>query len=156
MNKHISIILTAHKSKDLIINYIKNIYQVFHIIVIDNSNDIELEKEIKKNYPNVTFNFMPNDGYGAAINLGSKFVKTEYFLVSNPDVEGLKVDNIMKFYDVAKKLNNQFSIMGPVDLDHKPKRRKVGYDKIEITETNQISGICMFFNKKNFDLVGGI
>ena len=155
MNKHISIILTAHKSKDLIINYIKNIYQEFHIIVIDNSNDIELEKEIKKNYPNVTFNFMPNNGYGAAINLGSKFVKTEYFLVSNPDVEGLKVDNIMKFYDVAIKLNNQFSIMGPVDLDHKPKRRKVGYDKIEITETNQISGICMFFNKKNFDLVGG-
>ena len=46
MHEHISIVLTAHKSKDLIINYIKNLYQKFHIIVIDNSNDIELEKEI--------------------------------------------------------------------------------------------------------------
>ena len=64
MNEHISIVLTAHKSKDLVINYIKNIYKEFHIIVIDNSNDLDLEKEIKTNYPNVTFHFMQNKGYG--------------------------------------------------------------------------------------------
>ena len=46
-------------------------------------------------------------------------------------------------------------MMGPVDLDHKPERRKTGYDKIDLLETNQISGICMFFNKKNFDAIGG-
>ena len=155
MNKYISIVLTAHKSKDLIINYIKNIYQEFQIIVIDNSNDIELEKEIKINYPSVTFHFMPNKGYGAAINFASKFVKTKYFLVSNPDVEGITTDSIIKFYNAALNLNNQFSMMGPVDLDHKPERRRAGYDNIDITETNQISGICMFFNKENFDAVGG-
>ena len=155
MNEHISIVLTAHKSKDLVINYIKNIYQKFHIIVIDNSNDIELEKEIKTNYPNVTFDFMSNNGYGAAINCGSKFVKTKYFLVSNPDVEGITADSIIKFYDAAINIDDQFSMMGPVDLDHKPERRKTGYDKIDLIETNQISGICMFFNKKNFDAIGG-
>ncbi len=155
MNEHISIILTAHKSKDLVINYIKNIYQKFHIIVIDNSSDIELEKEIKTNYPNVTFDFMSNNGYGAAINCGSKFVKTKYFLVSNPDVEGITPDSIIKFYDAAINIDDQFSMMGPVDLDHKPERRKTGYDKIDLLETNQISGICMFFNKKNFDAIGG-
>ena len=155
MNEHISIVLTAHKSKDLVINYIKNIYQKFHIIVIDNSNDIELEKEIKTNYPNVTFDFMSNNGYGAAINCGSKFVKTKYFLVSNPDVEGITADSIIKFYDAAINIDDQFSMMGPVDLDHKPERRKTGYDKIDLLETNQISGICMFFNKKNFDAIGG-
>jgi len=155
MNEHISIILTAHKSKDLIINYIKNLYQKFHIIIIDNSNDIELEKEIKTNYQNVTFDFMSNKGYGAAINCGSKFVKTKYFLVSNPDVEGITTESIIKFYDAAKNINDQFSMMGPVDLDHKPERRKTGYDKTDLLETNQISGICMFFNKKNFDAIGG-
>ena len=155
MNEHISIVLTAHKSKDLVINYIKNIYQKFHIIVIDNSNDIGLEKEIKTNYPNVTFDFMSNKGYGAAINFGSKFVKTKYFLVSNPDVEGITADSIIKFYDAAINIDEQFSMMGPVDLDHKPERRKTGYDKIDLLETNQISGICMFFNKKNFDAIGG-
>ena len=98
---------------------------------------------------------MPNKGYGAAINCGSTFVKTKYFLVSNPDVEGITTDSIIKFYDAAIKINDQFSMMGPVDLDHKPERRKTGYDKIDLLETNQISGICMFFNKKNFDTVGG-
>jgi len=155
MNEHISIVLTAHKSKNLIINYIKNLYQKFHIIVIDNSNDIELEKEIKTNYQNVTFHFMSNKGYGAAINYASKYVKTKYFLVSNPDVEGITVDSIIKFYDAAININDQFSMMGPVDLDHKPERRKTGYDKIDLLETNQISGICMFFNKKNFDSING-
>ena len=155
MNQHISIVLTAHKSKDLIINYIKNLYQKFHIIVIDNSNDIELEKEIKTNYQNVTFDFMSNKGYGAAINCASKFVKTKYFLVSNPDVEGITTDSIIKFYEAAININDQFSMMGPVDLDHKPERRKTGYDKTDLLETNQISGICMFFNKKNFDAIGG-
>tara|TARA_Y100001970_G_scaffold292905_1_gene436525 strand:- start:1627 stop:2472 length:846 start_codon:yes stop_codon:yes gene_type:complete len=155
MNEHISVVLTAHKSKDLIINYIKNIYQKFHIVVIDNSNDVELEKEIKTNFPNVTFKFMPNKGYGAAINFGSKFVKTKYFLVSNPDVKGVSDDNIIEFYNAAIKLNNQFSMMGPIDLDHKPKKRKDGYDKNDLIETNKISGICMFFNKKNFDAIAG-
>ena len=111
MNEHISIILTAHKSKDLIINYIKNLYQKFHIIIIDNSNDIELEKEIKTKYQNVTFDFMSNKGYGAAINCGSKFVKTKYFLVSNPDVEGITTDSIIKFYNAAININDQFSMM---------------------------------------------
>ena len=98
---------------------------------------------------------MSNKGYGAAINCGSKFVKTKYFLVSNPDVEGITNDSIIKFYDAAININDQFSMMGPVDLDHKPERRKTGYDKIDLLETNQISGICMFFNKKNFDSIGG-
>ena len=98
---------------------------------------------------------MSNNGYGAAINCGSKFVKTKYFLVSNPDVEGITADSIIKFYDAAINIDDQFSMMGPVDLDHKPERRKTGYDKIDLLETNQISGICMFFNKKNFDAIGG-
>ena len=45
--------------------------------------------------------------------------------------------------------------MGPVDLDHKPEKRNVDYDKTDVAETNRISGICMFFNKKNFDAIGG-
>tara|TARA_B110000483_G_scaffold51499_1_gene64028 strand:- start:343 stop:1188 length:846 start_codon:yes stop_codon:yes gene_type:complete len=155
MDKNISIILTAHKSKSLVLDYLKDIYCKFNIIVIDNSNDSELEKEIKKNYPEVIFKFMNNNGYGAAINYGCKFVETEYFLVSNPDVIGIDEKNINKFYDAAIKLNNKFSIIGPIDLDHKPKRlKKINFDN-NINEMKFISGICMFFNKKNFDLIGG-
>ena len=44
MNKDITVLILTHKSKDLVLNYIKNIYKKFKIIVVDNSNDVELEK----------------------------------------------------------------------------------------------------------------
>ena len=48
MNKNVTIIILTHKSKNLAIDYIKDLYQKFKIIIIDNSNDFELEKIIKK------------------------------------------------------------------------------------------------------------
>ena len=86
MISNISLILISHKSKRLVLNYVKNIYNKLNIIIVENSNDFSLEEEIKKNYPNILFKYMTNNGYGAAINFGSKFVKTKYFIVSNPDV----------------------------------------------------------------------
>ena len=154
MHKDITIVLTAHKSKDLVLNYILKLYNYFNIVIVDNSNDKELEYEIFKNYPNIIFKFTDNRGYGAAINYASKFVKTKYFLVSNPDVEGIDEKNIIKFYEAANRLKNKFSIIGPIDLDHKPKRLKKKYNS-DLIRMKQISGICMFFKKNNFDIVKG-
>ena len=59
MNKEVTVIILCHKSKDLVINYIKNIYTKFEIIIIDNSNDYELTKNINQDYPGVLIlNFM--------------------------------------------------------------------------------------------------
>jgi len=38
MNQDITIIILTHKSKDLVIDYIKDIYKKFKIIIVDNSN----------------------------------------------------------------------------------------------------------------------
>ena len=102
MNKDTNIVLISHKSKDLILKFIKEIYNKFEIIIIDNSKDKELEKEIKQNYSKITIKFVENNGYGAAINYGSKLVKTNYFLISNPDIEGINEKNITKFLVSAK------------------------------------------------------
>ena len=74
MNSKITIILTAHKSKKLVLNHLKNLYDYFKIIVIDNSNDLVLKKEISQKYPNVIFRIMDNNGYGSAVNYAVKFV----------------------------------------------------------------------------------
>ena len=59
MNKDVTVIIVSHKSKNLVINYIKNIYTKFEIIIIDNSNDYELTKKINQDYPDVLIlNFM--------------------------------------------------------------------------------------------------
>ena len=51
MNKDITVILLAHKSENLVMKFIKNIYNKFQIIIIDNSNDLNLEKKIEKFQP---------------------------------------------------------------------------------------------------------
>ena len=113
MNKDVTLILLTHKSKKLVINYLKNVYSKLKIIIIDNSNDTDLENLIKKNYPLAKIYLIENNGYGNAINYASKLVDTEYFLISNPDVEGINLDSVIKFVDAAKKLENRFSVMGP-------------------------------------------
>ena len=155
MNEDVTVIIIGHKSKNLILNYIKPIHEKFRIIIIDNSNDFDLTKLIRINYPNILIKNVENDGYGAAINYGSKLVKTKYFLISNPDLTGINEDNLNKFIQVAKKLNDKFSTLGPRYEHANPKTLIQSNEKIEISEFKVISGACMFFNKKNFDTIGG-
>ena len=155
MNNEITIVLISHKSKNLIINFVKNIYKKFNIIVIDNSNDVNLQKEIKKNYPNIIIKLIVNNGYGSSINYASKLIKTKYFLISNPDVEGINEKNIQKFLSAASKLDDNFSSLGPRYLNINSKSHVQSDINEKISEMKFISGACMFFKKKNFDLIGG-
>lgn len=155
MNKEVTVIIIGHKSKNLILNYIKPIHEKFRIIIIDNSNDFDLTNIIRINYPEILIKNVENDGYGAAINYGSKLVKTKYFLISNPDLTGINEDNLNKFIQVAKKLNDKFSTLGPRYEHANPKTLIQSNEKIEISEFKVISGACMFFDKKNFETIGG-
>ena len=155
MNKYITVILLAHKSEDLVMKFIKNIYNKFQIIVIDNSNDLNLKKEIEKFYPNINFKIVRNDGYGSAINYGSRFVKTEYFLISNPDIEGLTETNINEFYKSAKILKDKFSSLGPRYINANPKSHVQSDENFEIADIKFISGACMFFKTKTFKSLEG-
>ena len=155
MNKEVTIIILCHKSKDLVINYIKSIFNKFEIIIIDNSNDVELIKIIQEHYPGVIIKNIDNDGYGAAINYGSKLVKTKYFLISNPDLSGINENSLNEFVNTAKFLKDEFSVLGPRYLDVNPKSLIQSNESTDLGEINVLSGACMFFKKEVFDLVGG-
>ena len=155
MNKDITVILLAHKSENLVMKFIKNIYNKFQIIIIDNSNDLNLKKKIEKFYPNINFKMIKNDGYGSAINYASTFVKTEYFLISNPDIEGLTETNINEFYKSAKILKDKFSSLGPRYINANPKSHVQSDESIEIADMKFISGACMFFKTETFKSLEG-
>lgn len=155
MNTDVTIILLTHKSSKLVLDYIKNIYGKFRIIVIDNSNDLNLKNLIEQNYPLIDIFLINNKGYGNAANYGSRLVDTEYFLISNPDVKGIIKSSLIKFVKAAKKLDNKFSALGPRYLNANPKSLKQSQTNKHISELRFLSGACMFFNKKNFDLIGG-
>ena len=155
MNEEVTVVLLSHKSKDLILNFIREIYNEFKIIIIDNSNDKILEKEIKQNYPNLIIDLVENNGYGSAINYASKIIKTNYFIISNPDVVGLNKKNILEFLVAAKSLGDNFSCLGPRFINADPKSHVQSNPIIEVAEMKFLSGACMFFKKENFDLLGG-
>ena len=155
MNKELTVVLLSHKSKNLITSFVKEIYDKFEIIIIDNSNDRELEKEINQNYSNITLKFIENNGYGAAINYASKLIKTNYFLISNPDIEGMNEKNILEFLTSAKTLDDKFSSLGPRYINANTKSHIQSDPTVEIAEMKFISGACMFFKKEIFDSLGG-
>ena len=147
MNKDITIVLISHKSKDLVITFIKKIYEKFDIIIVDNSYDLDLKKKIKSDYPKVVLELVENKGYGAAINHANNLVKTNYFLISNPDIVGIDEKKIIKFIDVAKGLNDKFSALGPRYIEADEKSLIQSDEQLDIAEMKFISGACMFFKK---------
>tara|TARA_B110000977_G_C10964877_1_gene450029 strand:- start:187 stop:1038 length:852 start_codon:yes stop_codon:yes gene_type:complete len=155
MNYEVTIVILSHKSKNLVINFINKIYEKFKIIIIDNSNDLDLKNEIEKNYSNIEFKFVINNGYGSAINYASELVNTKYFLISNPDVVGINEKNILKFLQAAKKLNDKFSSLGPRFMNADSKSHVQSDEKLNIAEMKFISGACMFFHKEKFKKLGG-
>ena len=148
MNTNVTLILISHKSRELVLKFISNIYDKFEIIILDNSNDIHLKKEIKTKYPKILFKIIENFGYGTAINVASRLVKTKYFLVSNPDIEGINKQTILEFLKAANKLKDKFSVLGPLFLNVNPKSHKQSINNSDIAEMQFLSGACMFFNKK--------
>ena len=155
MNNDVTIIILTHKSKKLVLDYIKNLYKKFKIIIIDNSNDVSLKSIIDNNYPGIDIQLIPNNGYGNQANYGSKMVKTDYFLISNPDLTGINEAALLNFVNAAKKLNNKFSTLGPRFINANPKTHKQSLNNGTISEMKFISGACMFFNKNNFDNLNG-
>ena len=155
MNKDISILVLSHKSKNLVTNLIKKLYDKFPIIVVDNSDDLELKRILNEKYSRVIYHSIDNNGYGAAINFGSNFIKTKYFLILNPDIEDINEKKVIYFEKAASKLNDKFSVLGPRYTNLDIKSIKQSNENIEIANWKFISGACMFIKNETFRLLSG-
>ena len=149
MEKAITIVLPAYKSRKLILNHIRNISKKIKFIIVDNSYDKLLKKEIESKFKNVKVFLRKNIGYGSAINYGSKYVKTKYFLVMNPDTKIYK-DTIKNLLSAAKKIK-VFGALSPDYLENKKKNLKTK----TIVKKRQLDGGAMLFNTKIFKKIKG-
>ncbi len=85
MNNLVTLLIPSYRSKNLILKHIKNFYNKYKIIIIENSYDRKLKNLIQKDFPKVSVYLKKNIGYGKAVNLAAKKVKTKFFFVMNPD-----------------------------------------------------------------------
>ena len=97
--KDITVIIATFKSREIIKACLNSIDKRVKVILIENSNDIEIKNEIEKEFSNVECLLAgENLGYGKSNNIGLKKVTSKYALILNPDttLHPLALENFLK------------------------------------------------------------
>ncbi len=148
----ITVIIASFHSGDKIFDCIKSIDKDVKIIVVENSNDENLKKEIYSKYKNVKCILSKeNLGYGSANNLALAKTNTNYALIINPDVV-LSDEALKNFFLTVKKVPN-FGILAPISKNEKYQNFNIDIDK-NLKEVETVKGFAMFLNMKNFKKIG--
>ncbi len=149
----ITFIIVTYKAKKVIFNCINSLPKLSNIIVIENSGDKELMKELESKYDNIEVVLNENIGMGASNNIGIKKTKSKYAFVINPDVY-FKKNTFSKLVDSIKHIHD-FSIISPINENKLfPNYRiKKNYSHINenIIEVDSIDGYSMLINKHKFE-----
>ena len=151
--KEITFIIVSYNSKKVIFDCINSLPKFSKIIVIENSHDHELKKEIELKYDNIEVLLSENIGMGASNNIGIKKSNTKYALVLNPDVV-FKEKTFLNLIEGIKKIED-FSIVAPINADrnfpnYEVKKNHINKNK-DIIDVESVDGFCMLLNKSKFN-----
>ena len=141
-----TVVIVSYKSEQLVIRNIKKFDKKIKIIVIENSEDEILKKNIEQKFQNIEVILNKNKGFGQAANLGAKLANTKYILFCSPDnfLENNCFDEIDK---IINKLNDNFSLL--ILSNHKEINNS-------INRINNVEGIsCFLVKRKNFLDISG-
>ena len=97
----ITIVIITYKSREIIYDFINKIPSIIKTIIIDNSQDYELKKDIEEKYKNISVYLKENNGVSSALNYAVEKIKTKYFLQISPDLE-FNFEDLKIFLDFAK------------------------------------------------------
>jgi len=149
MNKLLTVVIPSYKSRNRIISHISKLSKKLNIIVIENSEDINLKKQISKKFRNTMVYLKKNIGYGRAINFAAKKVNTKYFFVMNPDTTIYK-QTLKNLVNAAEKIK----LFGMLSPEHISKKRS-NLTSDNTIEKSTLTGGAMLFNTKVFKKIKG-
>ena len=149
----ITVLITSFRSKEKIYSCLQSIGTKAKIIIIENSNDIELKEKAESLYPNLQCILSAeNLGYAKGNNLGLSKVKTKFALIINPDAY-LDKDTFENFVTAAKKIKN-FSIIAPYIQEKKDENMLKKNELNKILEVDNVKGFAMFLKMDEFEDTG--
>ena len=149
--QNLSVIIVSFKSEHVIENCINSVDSEIEIIVIDNSNNVELKKKIESKYHNVKCILSKeNLGMGAGNNLGIKNVKKDFALILNPDVT-LESNSMREIFAASSEID-EFGIIAPISNKQKyPNyilKKGHNFDPIKPFKVKSVDGYAMLLNLK--------
>tara|TARA_B100001741_G_scaffold218776_1_gene181430 strand:+ start:31 stop:891 length:861 start_codon:yes stop_codon:yes gene_type:complete len=149
---NITFIIVTYKSHNVIFNCLNSLPRNSNKIVIENSKDINLKKDLESKYDNIEVILNENIGMGASNNIGIIKSKTKYAYIINPDAT-FKSDTFEKLIKSTEAIND-FAILSPVNSNsnYPNFKNKITskFDKEDIFEVDTIDGFSMLLNKEKF------
>ena len=148
----ITFIIVTYKSENIIQNCLNSLPKNSKKIIIENSNNNKLEKDLKSKYDNIEVIMSNNIGMGAGNNLGLKACKTNYAFVLNPDTK-LYSETLSSFIRALDSVS-EFTLASPLnDNKNFPNYKKpISFININknILSVESIDGFSMLFNLRKF------
>ena len=148
----ITFIIVTYQSEDIIKHCLDSLPKESKKIIIENSNNINLGKELKNKYDNIEVILSNNIGMGAGNNIGLKACKTSYAYVLNPDTKfhNATLKNLIETLNYV----NDFTLASPINDDENYPNYKKSNSSIKtnnnILSVKSIDGFSMLFNLKKF------
>jgi len=147
--KNITFVIVSFRSSHIIEKCIKSINSKIKIIIVENSNNIQVKDYLENKFLNVKVIIAKkNLGYGKGNNLGISKVDTQYAFILNPDAI-LEENSLEKFYKAQIFLKDNFTILAPNLFNN------YGYFlnsnkniNKEILEVDYVKGFAMLINLK--------
>ena len=149
----ITIIIITYKSEKIIYDFIKKIPSAIKTIIIENSKNYELKKDIEEKYNNISVFIKENSGVSSALNFAVNNISTKYFLQISPDLE-FDFGDLNIFLNFIEKNQVKFAALGPRFLEVQEKSHKQINEKLKFGVIDSIHGSCMFINKEIFLKIG--
>jgi len=150
--KNITFVIVSFKSSHIIERCIKSIKSNVKIIIVENSDNINVKTYLENKFSNVEVIIAKeNLGYGKGNNLGISKVNTQYVFILNPDAV-LEDNCLSELYKAQLSLNGDFTILAPnllnnygFFLDQNDNLQK------EIMEVDYVKGFAMLINLKKIN-----
>ena len=149
---NITFIIVTYQSENIVENCLDSLPKDSKKIIVENSNNINLEKDLKAKYDNIEVILSKNVGMGAGNNIGLKACKTKYAYVLNPDTK-LNKDTLKNLIDTLNQVSD-FTLASPLNdnqniPNYKAKDLKKNINE-NILSVKSIDGFSMLFNLKKF------
>ncbi len=148
----ITFVIVTYQSENIVKNCLDSLPKDSKKIIVENSNNINLEKDLRAKYDNIEVIFSKNVGMGAGNNIGLKACKTKYAYVLNPDTK-LNKDTMKNLIDTLNQVSD-FTLASPLnDNLNIPNYKKEDLEKNtseNILSVESIDGFSMLFNLKKF------
>jgi GT2 family glycosyltransferase len=150
--KNITFVIVSFKSNHIIEKCIKSIKPNVKIIIVENSDNINVKNYLENKFSNVEVIIAKeNLGYGKGNNLGISKVNTQYAFILNPDAV-LEDDCLYELHKAQLTLKEDFAILAPNLLNNYGFFSNQNNDlQNEITEVDYVKGFAMLINLKKIN-----